>query len=427
MSARTEAASIDRGDRMSQATNRSGLRRQKEAADWRALRRQCSTGHNYELALNEGRSVTKVRFWRTVLTVAATLATACSAAAPASADPTGGPFNSTDSLLSLPASGPETGEEIQTIRDAFDVSAARAETNLAVQRRGTKVNIVEQLSQRLGSEYGGIWFDADAGEFVVPVSTAGEAQAATDAATRVVTQEFSAASLDGRFRTEEVLSSEAELEAAQLDLTEQLSDYFDAHLAQTALDPAVNAVIVRVPESIDSEPLVEIEKIASTSTVKVEVRRMPDEAFEVKPTWCNELERKCDLPLRSGQVIYGGPFPGPGGGDFYEICSVGFRANGNDGKKYVLTAGHCVLQGGHPGGTPIWSWITQSPNEGQNSIGTTNQWHYDGKDWAKIDATGTWADTAPWPTMAAYWGSTQEYQSQGKRKATKARPSATLA
>jgi sugar lactone lactonase YvrE len=383
VSARIETASIDRGSRMSHETK---------------------------------------RLWRTVLAVAMSLATVCCAAAPASADPTGEPpVISADSLFNLPTPTPgaATGEEIEAIRDAFDVSGAQAETNLAVQRRGTKVNIVEQLSQRLGAEYGGIWFDAEAGEFVVPVSTAGETRAATEAATQIVAQEFVAASLGGSFRTEEVLSSEAELEAAQIDLTERLSDYFEAHLAQTALDPAVNALIVRVPESIDYQALAEIEKIASTSAVKVEVRRMPDDAFKVSPAACNEAERKCDLPLRSGQVIYGGPFSGPGGGTFYEICTVGFRANGNDGKKYVLTAGHCVLQNAQVGGTPIWSWMTQSPNEGQNSIGVTNQWHYDGKDWAKIDATGTWADTAPWPTMGAYWGATQEYPISGEASSYK--------
>jgi hypothetical protein len=343
----------------------------------------------------------------------------CIAAAPASADPTGEPLLSADSVLNLPTPGPATGEEIGTIRAAFGVSAAQAETSLAVERRGTKINIVGQLKQGLGSEYAGVWFDTDAGEFVVPVSTAGKTQTATAAATQMVEQEFSAASLGGRFRTEEVRSSEAELEAAQLDLTERLSDYFEAHLTQTALDPATNAVIVRVPESIDSQSLAEIEKIASASPVKVEVRRMPDETFKVAPAACNEAERKCDLPLRSGQVIYGGPFSGPNGESLSEICSDGFRANGNDGKKYVLTAGHCVLQGGHPGGTPIWSWFTQSPNEGQHSIGTTIQWHYDGRDWAKIDATGTWADTAPWPTIGAYWGSTQEYPISGEASSYK--------
>ncbi len=352
---------------------------------------------------------------RAVLIVTAMLVTVCCSAASASPAATSDPFVSSDSSPNLPVAGPATGEEVLATRAASGVSAVKAETSLAVERRATKINIVEQLKQSLGSGYGGVWFDVDAGEFVVPISTLGKTGAATKTATETVADEFSSASLGGQFRTEVVQSSEAELESAQLALTEQLSNYFEAHLAQTALDPATNAVIVRVPESIDPQSLAEIEKIASKSTVKAEVRKMPDETFNVNPTACNEAERKCDLPLRSGQVIYGGPFEG----NLYEICSVGFRANGNDGKKYILTAGHCVLQGGHPGGIPIWSWMTQTPNEGQHSIGTTTQWHYDGKDWAKIDATGTWADTAPWPMIGAYWGSTQEYPITGEASSYK--------
>ncbi len=342
------------------------------------------------------------------------------ATASAVADPPGAPQGAANPVLDVPArGGTPAAEEVQAVRAASGVTATRAEATLAVQRRATKVNIVEQLEQRLGPEYAGVWFDTIAGEFVVPTSTAGETAAAKKAVAQKVAQEFLAASLGESFRTEQVPFSEAELEAAQLDLGERLSDYFEARLAQTALDPGANAVIVRVPESIDVEALAEIEEIASASTVTVEVRRLPDEAFEAQPAACNEAERKCDLPVRSGQVIYGGPFPGPEGANYYEICSVGFRANGSDGKKYILTAGHCVLQNAKVGGTPIWSWITQSPNEGTNSIGTTTQWHYDGKDWAKIDATGTWADTAPWPTMGAYWGATHEYPIVGEAKSYK--------
>jgi len=345
--------------------------------------------------------------------------TVCCSAASASAGPAGESLFSPESLPNLPTPGPATGEEIQATRAALGVSSAQAETSLAVERRATKVNIVEQLEQELGPDYGGVWFDADAGEFVVPVATAGGPQAVARAATQSVAHEFSTASLGGRFRTEEVQWSEAELESAQLTLTEQLSSYFEAHLVQTALDPAVNAVIVRVPESIDSQSLAGIEKIASTSAVKVEVRRMPDQDFEVKPAACNEAERKCDLPVRSGEVIYGGPFSGPNGESLAEICSVGFRANGNDGKKYILTAGHCAFQGAQAGGTPIWRWFTNTANQEEHVVGTMAQWHYDGKDWAKIDATGSWADTAPWPTIAAYWGSTQEYPITGEASSYK--------
>src|SRR5690242_21151008 len=41
-----------------------------------------------------------------------------------------------------------------------------------------------------------------------------------------------------------------------------------------------------------------------------------------------------------------------------EVCSVGFRANGNDGHKYILTAGHCVKRDEDPNAETLWSWET---------------------------------------------------------------------
>ena len=49
------------------------------------------------------------------------------------------------------------------------IQTAQAEINLAIQHRGTKVDIVDQVRDSLGEAYAGIWFDTEVGEFVVPV------------------------------------------------------------------------------------------------------------------------------------------------------------------------------------------------------------------------------------------------------------------
>jgi hypothetical protein len=60
--------------------------------------------------------------------------------------------------------------------------------------------------------------------------------------------------------------------------------------------------------------------------------------------------------------------------------------------------------------------MVSTNSEGRQMIGTMAQWHWPGKDWAKINATGTWADTAPWPTWLAYWGVSQEYPINGEAR-----------
>jgi hypothetical protein len=310
--------------------------------------------------------------------------------------------------------------ETETLEAASGISTAQAEARLAIQHRATKVNIVGQLEESLGKEYAGVWFDNEAGEFVVPVLAAPTGKIATASDTNIVDREFAAAGLVTDYRVEVAQFSREELEAAQLQLGETLSAFLDRGLVQTALDPSTNAVIVRVPAELNAATLATIEQLVKEAAVKVEIRQLPASAFKLEPAACSEVERKCTLPMRGGTVIYGGEWTGPKGETLSEVCTAAFRANGYDGKKYILTAGHCATRNAEANGIPNWSWITQTPSSGtKQSVGTMNQWHYPGKDWAKIDATGSWADTSPWPTMLAYWGGTEEYPIVGEAKSYK--------
>lgn len=308
--------------------------------------------------------------------------------------------------------------EIRAIQASYHVSNEQAEHNLAVQHRGTKINVVDQLELALDGEFAGVWFDNEAGEFVVPVAVAGFPEAAIQNRKAVVRAEFAAAALDGAYRTVEVEHSRSELEVAQAKLDRSLEPFFEGQVLQTALDPAANAVVVRIAAGADDATMKEIQSAVADAGVKVEVREAPDAFFKVGRNGCNEAMRLCDLPVRGGAFIYPGPY-WLNGQEVTNICTAAFRANGWDGRKYILTAGHCVLENGKPGGAPIWSTFTVDTALQRHTIGTTSQWHWPGKDWAKIDATGSWADTPPWPTVLAYWGGPHEYPIVGEAKSYK--------
>lgn len=304
--------------------------------------------------------------------------------------------------------GPLEESQVQTLRATFGLSLSQAEANLGLQEKGTRIDIVGQMRDELGKSFAGVWFDNEAGEFVVPIAAADLSVATAKRASSGVSEEFAAAALGAdSYRTEVVESSTMALEAAQRELDEVLEARGQVY--QTALDPSKNSVVVRVPTSIGKGDLAFVQAAARSAGVAAEVIQLPEEHFtKVRPMGCDQVERFCDRPIRGGQYIYGN-FTGPDGKPWVERCSVGFRANGNNGKKYILTAGHCVKEFNKAAGPTIWNWSVPDSGNYWFPLGTTDQWHYDGKDWAKIDATGYWPDVAPWPTILAFWDGPQKY------------------
>jgi hypothetical protein len=306
---------------------------------------------------------------------------------------------------------PPQSFEVPAEVESSSVSVAEAKANLAVQHQAAQVDLVGQLEEELGQSYASVWFDNEAGEFVVPVATAGDGRAATEASKEDVEEQFSSAALESAFRTEVVRYSIEELEQAQSKAIDALAMYFEAGQVQTALNPKTDALVLLIPEELTQLVEEEIDSTlrAAGIAVPVETQERPSTAFEATPSACNEAARQCDLPLRGGQEIF--QLLGPNLGEYSgDACTVGFRANGNEGQKYILTAGHCH-EG--PNGEEIWNWSSSGPG-GNHLIGTTSQWHWPGRDWAKINATGTWADQAPWPTLVAYWGTSPELPITGE-------------
>jgi hypothetical protein len=319
---------------------------------------------------------------------------------------------------SSPSAAPKpSAPEVEVYANTFKVSKGVAEERLEAQTKAAEADIVGELEQGLGEDFAGVWFDHETGKFVVPMATAGKSRAEGEGRKAAAARELSAMSLAGDYRTRAVQSSWSELEAAQAQIDEKLSGFFEEKVVQTSLDPEVNAVVVHVRSSAPKEKVEAIESLVKGAGVKVDIREIGDKAFDIGPQACeipNKGTRLCTQPMRGGVRIWG-YLPGT---NEAEICSAAFRANGNDGKKYILTAGHCA----NPS-NPAWEWITSWGGYNQ-FVGTMNQWHYPGKDWAKIDATGSWADTPPWPTMIAAWdepvyGPNHEYPIYGEASSYK--------
>jgi hypothetical protein len=129
-----------------------------------------------------------------------------------------------------------------------------------------------------------------------------------------------------------VENSRKELEDAQLVLNNRLATFLEAGLVQTALDPEINAVVVRVPASIATGEFEDIRAEVKYVNlgVKVELAEYPDSLFRSSPVGCVVQYRQCNLPVRGGEEIFGMPGTDPWA-EPIQACTAGFRANGTDG------------------------------------------------------------------------------------------------
>ncbi len=292
-----------------------------------------------------------------------------------------------------PAAAGVGRSEIAAYKQQFDVPVAVAEAGLDTQHRGDE--IVTELEDRLGSRYGGVWFDGKAGEFVVPLPPG--------ASSIAVAAELSAEQLAGDYRTVSVQSTWEELEAAQEALNGKLTDLIEAGLVITGLDPRTNAIVIQRSVEANKAERNRIERLAQAQSVDVEIRELKASQFDFEPTACDVQNHACGLPLRGGIKIRATEF-----GGIYQ-CSSAFRAQGDaNGRRYLLTAGHC-----HNPELPEWTARDNILED--HYLGPVSQVEFSkAGDWAKIDVTGSWWDKQPWPAEVAYWGGNEDYPINGE-------------
>lgn len=271
--------------------------------------------------------------------------------------------------------------EVEEYRRITGLPQSKAEENLEIQRQA--VGIVDQLEDALGERYAGVWFDAEAGEFAVAMTS--------ESVRSVVAEEFSEDRIAGSYRAGVVDHSWEELQDAQEQIDGELAKLYELNLVDTSIDPRTNAVLIRVDDSASEEDLAELARISAAAPVRVEVEQVELERFQ--PVKCNDVDDlpnnfhpSCGKPLRGGvEIAYHN--------NNEAICTAGFRAmSDTSDKRYLLTAGHCA------GPQPVIHW--DAFNEHSNLyIGQAEQVVFPGHDWMKINATGSGWDQGPWPGL----------------------------
>jgi 16S rRNA C1402 (ribose-2'-O) methylase RsmI len=294
--------------------------------------------------------------------------------------------------------------EVREYRNDFDVSAQQAEETLETQASGAEQDIVGQLEDGLGSRYAGLWFDNQAGEFVVPV---------LGSASRADTRgEFAEADLVGEYRTAPAQSSWAELESAQEQLNQTLAQPMRESYIETSIDPRTNSVVIQTSEGIEPAAEQEARALASNAGVSVEVREKGAKKFTPVPAACGfegvmASGFNCDAPFRGGVGI--------GKHGWTTECSAAFKATGlATGNRFVLTAGHCV-------DPYIKEWDAYDHNGNGQYLGVTEQafWGTGGHDLAKIRVNGSkYWDISPWPTQVIEWSGATDTMINSARSIT---------
>ncbi len=278
--------------------------------------------------------------------------------------------------------------EVESYARDYKVSKAEAEQSLRIQMRGAA--LPDQLRKALGEEYAGVWFDNEAGEFVVPIL--GEAPR------RSVDTVLARDGLADDLRTAPARASLGDLENAQEQLDDSLASLIDENLVQTSIDPAGNVVVVYESAAAEPADKAQVGRLTSIAAQRLDlgtglIRRVREGAdrFQVEPAACNDPVRVCDAPLRGGVKIE----PAPGG-----YCTAAFKAIGNSaGNRFMLTAGHC---------TNLMSpWKSRTSATTPQTIGSAEGSVFPGHDYGKIKANGSYWDKPSWPSQVAVWGGNQ--------------------
>jgi hypothetical protein len=280
----------------------------------------------------------------------------------------------------------QTDEAVLAYQQTFQTSTAAAEANLETQSKAA--GVVELLRHRLGDGYAGIWFDNEAGQFVVPLIP--------DAKRSTVAAAFAAMGVEpSAVRTDSVSSTWEELEEIQETVTENLVETAseagdpaaDLDLVKTSIDPRTNAVGVLESPEMDRSVEGAIEAAASRFGADIRVEK----SHTSGPIQVECGLAQCGKPLRGGVRIDGLPVKA-------DSCTVGLRAIGNEfGNRFVLTAGHCTRNQAR--------MFSQDGAANEREIGSVaGTWAgVSGHDLGKINANGGYWDTNPWPAGVVIW------------------------
>jgi streptogrisin C len=248
-------------------------------------------------------------------------------------------------------------EILVALQRDLGLSSAQANTVRAEQEKAAGIDIALQV--RLGTTFGGSWFDAAAGKLVVGVTDAKQVAEVTKAGALARVVKHSKAELDGIKAELDTIAGKTDREHAAKGVPAAV-----AGLAGWHVDPVSNSVVVTAVKGTA--------RAAALNTVA----RHGDAV---------RVEQTATMPKQTADFIDGGDEINFGG------CSAGFNLrNPSTGQGYLLTAGHCVSAGGSTYG------------QGSNFFGTVLESFFPTFDDAIIRADnpgywiqGPWVDTNP--------------------------------
>jgi len=228
---------------------------------------------------------------------------------------------------------PTRGDEA-TVRSpqAADVEAAIARSDLA-----------GKLGDALGSNFGGVWFDAATARLHVGVTSSSSRRNAEAVAAQLGLSEVLVEA--------PVRFTQAQLEATQARWNRRLADLFENGQVQTGLRPDRNAVAVELAAAVPSSRRAHLESVAAAEGGEVSIDVSPRPRFKGEQALmrCEKffpLAAKCDPTIVGGVTISSGS----------KSCSAGptvllsNRANKEAATAtFLLTAGHCIAKAGGNG------------------------------------------------------------------------------
>jgi hypothetical protein len=258
------------------------------------------------------------------------------------------------------------------------IPTPRAREAVAVQSAVAREGLVSDLDAALGEGYGGVWYELEAAQLHVGVTS----QAAAGIAEALAVQ----AGLGPRVTEIPVRSSEAELVEAQRRLDRRLADLLARGEAATRVSRRHNTVYVELGSEVPVGERAALEGEASGVPVEVVVTTASS------PNLGGALEGVCKT------FAAGKAFCDPtivGGTTLENIvkpeCTTGPAVAQPKGSTelYVLTAGHCVLEAGE-------SFYSRDKKEGaKEEIGKTAA--------ALSEAKGNNADVAAVKVEGKFW------------------------
>jgi hypothetical protein len=215
----------------------------------------------------------------------------------------------------------EAAAEFYAAYASIEAGAARADVDLQ-----DHASILDsQLSQQLGANYTGEWFDATSGHIKIGLTSEGYE--------RTVEQDLDNLGLADNADIVPTTSSWEQLEAGENSLAASLSTLLEQRQITLGLDPVHNAVFIEQANDVSSGEAAEISAARSAVTVATALTTATTSSVGAKAKACQA--GACNKPLRGGVRIRSG--------NIVTECTAGFIARSvSDKKPYVMTAGHCL-------------------------------------------------------------------------------------